>query len=181
MKDRGRALTLKCMGGSREADLFVRVYEAHFDAVYGYLRATLGSADEAEDATQQVFLKAYEALPRYRPGERPLGAWLLRIARNHAVDRLRRRKHAPLGEPREHELALEQPMDSDDHLRALVDELPLLQRQVVVLRFTLGYSPAEVADILGRSHGAVRQAQYRALRMLEHMLAEPQPELALAG
>ena len=162
---------------------FEHIYRLHFDTVYRYMYVTLGSSAEAEDATQHVFLKVYEALPSYRVGATPFRAWLLRIARNHAIDRLRRRGTASVGEPREEELCEpDTPESSDYELESLVAELPLLQRQVLLLRYGLGLSAGEVSEALGRSPGALRQAQHRALRTLQRMLSrDPAGQLPAAA
>jgi RNA polymerase sigma-70 factor (ECF subfamily) len=138
---------------------------------------------EAEDVTQQVFIRALAGLGRYelRPAV-PFRAWLFAIARNVIVDAVRQ-LHSLRPEPpedveamREHEPAPGHIGDtlewlSDREVAMFVERLPLAQRQVLVLRFMLDLSGEQIAQVLGRSHLAVRQLQTRALQSLEQRLA----------
>jgi RNA polymerase sigma-70 factor (ECF subfamily) len=161
-----------------DVDAFADLYLRYFNPVYGYMRLALRTGDEAEDATQQVFVNVLEALPRYERRGQPFRAWLFRIARNLAIDRLRERGRLELEEPSRLELLAEpsgpdlRSLDwlSDHDVLALIERLPLAQRQVLVLRYMLDLSTAEIADVLDRSQAAVRQLQSRALRRLEDQL-----------
>jgi RNA polymerase sigma-70 factor (ECF subfamily) len=175
---------------SGDVDAFADLYMRYFNPVYGYMRLALRTGDEAEDATQQVFVNVLEALPRYERRGPPFRAWLFRIARNLAIDRLRERGRLELEEPGRLDLLAEpsradlQSLDwlSDHDVLAFIERLPLAQRQVLVLRYMLDLSTAEIADVLDRSQAAVRQLQSRALRRLEEQLgalgvaARPQRE-----
>jgi RNA polymerase sigma-70 factor (ECF subfamily) len=142
------------------------------------MRLALRTADEAEDATQHVFLSVLEALPKYERRTQPFRAWLFRIARNHAVDRLRERGRLDIEEPARLDLLAEprgedpRTLDwlSDHDMLVFIERLPLTQRQVLVLRFMLDLSTAEIADVLDRSQASVRQLQSRALRRLENQV-----------
>lgn len=171
-------LVAQAQEGNRAA--FTALYERYFDRVYAYLRVALKDAQEAEDATQQVFTQALIALPSYELRAQPWRAWLFRIARNQALDHLRKRGRVEVEEPGAIERR-RQPVGpgelralqwtSDDELVLLIERLPEAQRQVLALRYLLGFSGPEIAEVLDRSPGAVRQLHHRALRFLEQRLA----------
>ena len=157
-----------------------QLYLQHFDGVYAYLRVALRDDHEAEDAAQEVFVSAMRALPAYelRP-DTPFRAWLFRIARNEAINRLRKLRRVEVEEPeqigRRYAAAAVPPgaLDrvSDDELLALLECLPTVQRQALVLRYMLDFTTSEVASVLGRTPDAVRQLEYRARRSLQARLA----------
>ena len=156
---------------------FAGLYDAYAPRVRRFLRHQLGDADLAEELLQRTFIKMIEALPRYHARGLPFGAWVFRIARNVAIDH-RRTAHAtvPL------DAALDRASDTDDPvaaaerhqdravLRAAMDSLPADQREVLIWRFFAGLSPAETAVLMGRSNGAVRILQHRALTSLRGRL-----------
>jgi RNA polymerase sigma-70 factor (ECF subfamily) len=166
---------------SGDRDAFAELYLRYFDRVYGYLRVVLRDRHEAEDLTQQVFIRVLEALPSYQRRKQPFRAWLFVVARNHALDHLARRNRVELAEPDEidrrreasGELGELEPLGwiSDRELLMFVERLPLLQRQVLVARFMLGLRSDEVAAVLGTSSVSVRSAQKRALEALRTRFA----------
>jgi RNA polymerase sigma-70 factor (ECF subfamily) len=162
---------------------FSVLYQRYFGRVYGYLRVALDDPIEAEDAAQQVFVKVFEALPRYERRGLPFRGWLFTIVRNHLRNELLRRARTSLLEPEA--FRLEESGSDDDEvgaqLRALswisdaelhlfIERLPLAQRQVLFLRYALGLSHEETAAALGRSAVDVRQLQWRALGFLRARL-----------
>jgi RNA polymerase sigma-70 factor, ECF subfamily len=153
---------------------FAELYARYVDAVYAFCRRRSGSAEEAEDATSQVFCQALAALPRYRGGS--FAAWLFAIARHVCADRWRRhRPEQPLaagvdivdGAATPEECALLR--DGERSVDALLACLPEEQRQVVELRLA-GLTGAEVAQVLGTSLGAVRMRQFRAATRLRSLV-----------
>ena len=126
---------------------------------------------EAEDVTQQVFARLMTALASYEDRGAPFASWLLRIAHNQAIDHLRRRTvsaddladrlEAP-DERRSRELA--------SALRDALEELPPVQRKVIVMRHVGGMSPGEIADRLDRSEDAVHGLHHRGRRALRQAL-----------
>lgn len=188
------ALAPDVMPSATEAHLVARaqadpaafgpLYEAYFPPIYRYCFYRLGSAHAAEDATSTVFIRALEALPRYRPGVRAgsFRSWLFAIAHNEVANQHRarmRRPVAPLetarvlldGHPSPEEQAL---ATEDVHtIQALLAQLPGEQRQVVELRLA-GLTDQEIAHVLGRSHGAIRTAHYRAVHQLRALFGSPQ-------
>jgi RNA polymerase sigma-70 factor (ECF subfamily) len=159
-----------------ESEAFAELYLRYFDRVYGYLRVMIRDRHEAEDLAQQVFVKAFEALPSYERRRQPFRAWLFVVARNEALNHLARRRRIDVTEPGELDRRREatgEPGElgalnwiSDRELLMFVERLPLLQRQVLVARFMLGLRSSEVAAMLGTSPVSVRSAQKRALMSL---------------
>jgi RNA polymerase sigma-70 factor (ECF subfamily) len=164
-----------------EPDVFALLYMRYFDRVYGYMRLLLRDRYEAEDASQQIFLKIFEALPQYERRGAPFRAWLFAAARNLATDHLR--KQGKLDLPGREEIerhqesvgAEEEPTQvpswiSDPELVMFIERLPLAQRQVLALRYLAGFNDSEIASILGRSQGSVAMLHFRALRFLRARL-----------
>jgi RNA polymerase sigma-70 factor (ECF subfamily) len=169
------ALVLRAAAG--DAAAFAGIYDAYAPRVRRFLRHQLGDADVAEELLQRTFVKMIEALPRYRPRGLPFGAWVFRIARNAVIDH-RRTAHpgVPLeaaidraseaGDP----VASAERHQDRDEIRVALEALPPDQREVLVWRFFAGLSPAETAVLMGRSNGAVRVLQHRALAALRSNL-----------
>jgi RNA polymerase sigma-70 factor (ECF subfamily) len=166
---------------SGDENAFTELYMRYFDRIYSYLRVLFREdPHEAEDLTQQVFVRAFEALPRYERRSQPFRAWLFRIARNLAMTRLRQRERSDLVEPavlverREAEPAEETLSTlswlTDRELVMFVERLPLPQRQVLALRYMLDLPTKEIATMLGRSADDVRMLEHRAVRFLEGRL-----------
>lgn len=160
---------------------FGRLYERYFDKVYGYLAFKLGNTSDAEDAAEQVFLKALESLGGYRWTGTPFQAWLFRIAHNLVVDHLRRRARRPsaplddaLPVPDEHpdadpETALARGLTRLELMDAM-SQLTELQRQVIALKFAGERTNADVARLMGKSEGAVKALQHAGLASLNRYL-----------
>jgi RNA polymerase sigma-70 factor (ECF subfamily) len=177
-EDRGSAaLVVRFQRGDEDA--FSALYLRYFDRIYAYMRVVLTDNHSAEDATQQVFIKLYEALPRYEDRGHPFRAFLFVVARNHAVSELRRRQRLDPVDPVEidrHREPLEDtavsnlPWVSDRELLNLIERLPLAQRQVLVLRFMLDLTHAQIGQILERNPEDVRALLYRALGFMRTRL-----------
>jgi RNA polymerase sigma-70 factor (ECF subfamily) len=150
-----------------DVDALRLLFLLYADNVFGYVLSIVHDEHDAEDLTSEVFARLPRALRLYRPGATPFVAWLLRVARNAALDHLRRERSVPsaeisaAGEPAGfHEL------ERLAGLRSALAALPADQREVVVLRLLAGLSPHEVADRLNRSVDAVHALQHRARRRL---------------
>ncbi|MCA9860222.1 MAG: sigma-70 family RNA polymerase sigma factor [Thermomicrobiales bacterium] len=155
---------------------FAPLYEAYVDAIYGYCWRLLRDSNAAADATSETFTKALKALPTYR--SKSFRSWLFTIAHRVVIDMARRQRptvpldaagemHDPGATPEEHYLTGE----SDDRVVQLLAQLSPLQRDVIALRIA-GLTGKEIAAVLGRRHGAIRMAQYRALERLRQLLDE---------
>ncbi|MDX6652464.1 MAG: hypothetical protein QOJ38_1245 [Solirubrobacterales bacterium] len=161
-------------------DAFTALYRRYFDRIFSYLRLLVNDSHQAEDLTQDVFIKLMEKIPDYRRRSEPFRAWLFTVARNQAIDRLRRSNRLELDENGAGERAQAARSDepslggfdwiSDGDLVLFIERLPLAQRQVLVLRFMLDMTHAEIAAVLGRSAVDVRTLQHRALRFLNGRL-----------
>ncbi|MGE5334903.1 MAG: RNA polymerase sigma factor [Nitrososphaerota archaeon] len=152
---------------------FAALYQRYFARVYRYLRMRLQSEEDAADLTQQVFLKALDALPRYQPRSTPVAAWLFTIARNTLIDRFRRQQATlPLEAANdvlaEHEMeAIVLRREAFEQLRALLSTLNAEARDLLALRFAAGLTTPEIADILGKRPEAVRKSLSRLLHTLK--------------
>lgn len=162
---------LRIEAAQRDPTRFAELYEAHFERVYAYAVRRVRNRQEAEDVTAEVFHQALANLGRFEWRGVPFAAWLFRIAANAIADRGKRaarERGSPLPKL-EPEPALER-IEQHARLYRLVRDLPQDQRRVIEMRFTEEKTIREVAAELGRSAGAVKQLQFRAVQSLrEHM------------
>lgn len=158
---------------------FAILYRRYLDPVYGYCFYLLGDHHDAEDATERTFLAALGAIERFRDEGATFRSWLFRIAHNQLANALRtrdRQRTDPLDGAQELTAASDDPArlvslaDDARRLRAALASLSEDRRQVVVLRFVDGLTAREIGVVLGRSDGAVRVLQHRALRELAVLL-----------
>jgi RNA polymerase sigma-70 factor, ECF subfamily len=156
------------------------LYVIHFDRVYSYLQLSVGNRHDAEDLTNQTFIKMLESIDRFVWRQAPFSAWLFRIAHNLAMDHFRAgRRWQPEEELPEASDSLE-PSAEDEAFHAIgresmlgmIEGLSPDQRQVLTLKFVFDFSNAEVATILGKSEGAIKSLQHRALESLGRRLYE---------
>src|SRR5215472_7758728 len=152
---------------------FDALYELHFERVYGFIAGRVRDRATAEDLTSEVFCKALANLKSYEWRGVPFVAWLLRIAANAVIDRSQRasREHPMEDDPPDP--GVKPDMRAIEHrarLFELVKRLPETQRRVVQERFVDQRSIREIAQSLGKSEGAVKQLQLRALERLRAQL-----------
>lgn len=151
--------------GDQEALRFL--YIRYADNVYSYVATIVRDHHEAEDVTQQVFAKLVDGLGRYEDRGAPFLSWLLRLARNAAIDQLRARRAIPALEPLENATELCEPdHDRLETLRTALEGLPEDQREIIVLRHLAGLAPSEIAVRLKRSESAVHGLHHRGRRAL---------------
>ncbi len=159
-----------------DGDAFARLYRRYRVPIYRYCRARSRTDEDAADLAQQIFLKAFEAIPRYEDRGLPFSAWLYRLAHNAIIDAARRPDRTlPMEQvttpneprlPNEPEVsALE--ADSLLSFQQLIAPLTEEQRHVLTLRFVLDLPTAEIAGILGKRDTAVRSQLKRALASLK--------------
>lgn len=153
---------------------FGDVYATHRDIVFRYLRARTADEDEAFDLTALTFERALEAIERYRPSGGGIAAWLLRIARNAAIDHSRKERVLVRGLPREalspsaasvEDLVIA--ADERRRIRRLVAQLPDPQRDAIALRYAAGMTAREIGEVIGRHEEATQKLLSRALVRLK--------------
>jgi RNA polymerase sigma-70 factor (ECF subfamily) len=158
--------------------VFDVIYERYADPILNYCYHRLGTWEEAEDAAQQIFVNAYRALPRFQDRHSSVRSWLFTVAHNEIANRHRyhaRHRTLPLTEaagvfdptPLPEDIAIIG--DHQARLRTLLLSLSEDQRRVVELRLA-GLRDGEIAGVLGRSPGAVRGVQARAVARLRALL-----------
>jgi RNA polymerase sigma-70 factor, ECF subfamily len=161
----------RAQAGDAEA---IRVlYLRYKDNVYGYVLSFARDHHEAEDITQHVFLKLMSVIHKYRVREVPFTSWLLRVARNVAVDHMRQRRTLPCEEVYEMEHQSDQPEnDLRRGLEQALESLPEDQRNVIVLRHLVGLTPGEIAARMGRTESSIHGLHHRARRAVQRKLRE---------
>ena len=171
-----RALIRSSKDGDQDA--FEALYLHYLERIFRYIYFRIGDEAQSEDMTEEVFVRAWEALPKYRIGESRFACWLYTIAHNLIVDEYRRYNPVPIssedlahlpdskdlpesvvGKKQEFEILANSIMDLDD-----------LYQQVLILRFVEGLSHREIAAIIGTSQVASRVIQHRALKALRTLL-----------
>ena len=171
----------------RDIVCFGDLYEHYFELVYAYVARRVRDRNEAEDLTAEVFHKALRSLPRFKWTGAPFAAWLFRIGSNLIADRAQRaaregnfrtdeegpETHAP--QPQQADL---EESERSASLFRSVDQLAEDQRRVLIMRFVEEKSIREIAEALGRSEGAVKQLQFRALEKLRKEVSTEDTEAA---
>jgi RNA polymerase sigma-70 factor, ECF subfamily len=171
----GATLLAKAIAAAKEGDVCAPhfLYVRYADDVHGYVRSIVRDRHEAEDITQNVFAKLLSAITRYERRESPFTAWLLRVARNAALDHLRSRRQIPFAEVRTSDEGHEQlGFERSQALRAALEGLSEDQREVLILRHIAGLSPVEIALRLGRSEAAVHGLHHRGRASLRGALSD---------
>lgn len=173
-----RTLVEAAQRGSQDA--LAALYEHYFPRVYRYVAARLGGGEDAEDVTEEIFLRIINNLGRFTWRGLPFGAWVFRIARNEVVSHVRKQKSRGLSA----ELSESIPDASVDHVveietqftlaivREATEKLPEAQRQVIALRFSAGLSVAETAQALSKTENNVKVLQHKAIAKLQILLRE---------
>ena len=152
---------------------FGDLYEIYFELVYGFIARRVRDRDTAEDLTADVFHKALANLPSYEWRGAPFAAWLIRIAANAITDRAKRSAREITGHEGVPEPGVQPNLDGLEErarLFRLVNRLPADQRRVIFERFVDEMSIREIAGRLGRTEGAVKQLQVRALENLRKQM-----------
>jgi RNA polymerase sigma-70 factor, ECF subfamily len=175
-----RVLVEMAQEGDREA--LEELYLIHFDRIYSYLHIAVGKRHDAEDLTTLTFLRMLEAIRGFRFGKAPFSAWLFRIAHNLAMDHFRASKwlqpaqDVPAGSATE--------ASAEDQALVEIGQVSMLrlisalspdQQQVLTLKFVFSFSNGETATILGKTEGAVKSLQHRALVSLQKQITAASP------
>ena len=156
----------------RDPKRFAVLYERNFELVYSFVARRVADRHAAEDLTSDVFLRALRAIRTFEWRGVPFSAWLIRIAANVVNDKWKSEANAKVVKGDQEAIVTEPAVFDEGNLRlnALVDELPPDQKRVIVLRFTEEKSIRDIAGEMGRTEGAVKQLQFRALKNLRQWL-----------
>jgi RNA polymerase sigma-70 factor (ECF subfamily) len=169
-------LVSRAVARAKEGDMSALhfLYARFADDVCGYVRSIVRDDHEAEDVTQNVFAKLITAIQKYEQREVPFAAWILRVARNVALDHVRARRQIPVEEVRteDGERHEQVGIERSQCLREALSRLPVDQREVLVLRHIAGLSPGEIAKRLGRTEGSVHGLHHRGRSALQAALRE---------
>jgi RNA polymerase sigma-70 factor, ECF subfamily len=173
-----RDLVARAQRGDRDA--LEELYLLHFDRIYSYLHMSVGNRHDAEDLTTQTFLKMLESIKRFRWQSAPFSAWLFRIAHNLAMDHFRASRRwqpeedvpEPPGETEPSAELLAFQSIGRQSMLELIEGLSQEQKQVLTLKFVFNLPNAEVATILGKTEGAIKSLQHRALVSLQKQIAK---------
>lgn len=179
-----KAWVLQAQQGNDEA--FTNLVETYQKPVYNLCYRMVGEPEEAEDAAQETFLRAYQNLHRYDPS-RSFGTWILSIAAHYCIDRLRKRKFAMFSMDAENEdgssFELPDPASPDpevesvkqeerDRLHLLLKDLDATDRAAVIMRYWYDFSEVEIASSLKLTVSAVKSRLHRSRRALAGMWQE---------
>jgi RNA polymerase sigma-70 factor (ECF subfamily) len=159
-----------------DTDSFGLIYEHYAEIIFRFSYSQLSNYQDAEDLTEEVFLRTWRSLPTYQQKGVPFVAYIFRIARNALIDHYRQAARSHDQIPFEEELvghSIFEPeqqavLNTDqEEIRARLKELREDYRNVLILRFFSGLSIEETAKALGKSPGAIRVQQHRALAALK--------------
>jgi RNA polymerase sigma-70 factor (ECF subfamily) len=170
--------TLVQRAQQRDSQAFSEIYEAYFDKIYRYIALRIRNDMEAEDLTQQVFMKVLHSISSYKNQGVPFSSWVYRIAHNQVVDFLRQHnKRAtvdidglPLpdtGDDPQHIMEKEYDIEQ---LKTAMKQLTDSQQEVLALRFTGEMPIVQCAGIMGKSEGAIKALQHSAVQALRKAL-----------
>jgi RNA polymerase sigma-70 factor, ECF subfamily len=157
--------------GDREALHFL--YVRYAADLTRYVNSFVHDHHESEDIVHNVFAKLIKVIVKYEPKDVPFTAWILRVARNAALDHMRAKRAIPSEDVRVADFGQAQvAADRGRDLRQALSLLPDDQREVLVLRHVVGLSPLEIADTLGKSESSVHGLHHRGRRSLQDSLTE---------
>jgi RNA polymerase sigma-70 factor, ECF subfamily len=165
-----RLAVARAKEGDEEAMRFLYVSYSH--NIYGYVRSIVRDDHEAEDVTQHVFAKLMTTLPKYDDRGVPFFAWLVRLARNVAIDHLRVNRLTPTENVLDPSLSTGVDVERVEAVRSALAALPEDQREVVVLRHIVGLTPGEIADRMGRTESAIHGLHHRGRRAFQRTLTQ---------
>jgi RNA polymerase sigma-70 factor, ECF subfamily len=157
---------------------FSQLYDLYFDKIYRYMYFRMRKQSEAEDLTQEVFIKALRAIGSYKVGGTPFASWLFKIAHNQVIDHVRKNEKYqstsldevanmmsdddPVGDT-------ERSMEIEE-LTEAISLLPPAQQEVISLRFVADLPIAEVARITGKNEGTIKALQFNGTASLKKLL-----------
>lgn len=169
-------LVAACQNG--DVDSFGGLYDMYIKPVYRYVYYRV-NREEVEDVVENIFVRVWENIDKYKPGKHPFSSWLFRIAHNLVVDHYRfHRQHISLHDrlPKHVNQSSDDPVDwagqrlNQDQVRKSLTQLKDVHQQVLVLKYLSGFDNKEIAEVMGRKVGNIRILQYRALKELRQIL-----------
>jgi len=173
--DSDAELIVRAYNGDKDA--FGDLYERYLRQIYRYVYYRVADSVDAEDLTEAVFIKAWEAFPRIRLGGFNFKSWIYRIAHNEVIDRYRTHRKtnsideaAEIRDPSGNPEAVYQDQEASVLLAKAISSLDDSYQEVLIYRFIQGYSHQETAELMGRSVVHVRVLQHRALLKLKERL-----------
>jgi RNA polymerase sigma-70 factor (ECF subfamily) len=170
IREKTRLAVARAKEGDREALRFLYITYSH--NIYGYVRSIVRDDYEAEDVTQHVFAKLMTTLVKYDDRGVPFFAWLLRLARNVAIDSLRANRVTPTEDVHDPDASTGTNQDHAEAVRVALAALPDDQREVVVLRHIVGLTPGEIAERMGRTESAIHGLHHRGRRTFQRTLTQ---------
>ena len=170
-----RGLVARAAKGDAEA--FGEIYGMYMDRIFRYVFYQVKNRATAEDLTEEIFIKAWRGIARYRFSERPFSAWLYRIAHNHVVDYFRTNHQAQsLDDVKltdDSEPASEyEGKQLQEMVMTAISDLTEQQKQIILLKFVEELDNQEIEQITGKSQGAIRVMQMRALAAVRDRLSK---------
>ncbi len=160
------------------------LYQTYFPRLYRYILARTGNSYDAEDLTEEVFMRVLQAIKRFEHRKAPFSAWLFRIAHNAVISQ--RRKETARGRSSQLNDGMQVDTAGPEELAekhvALTEvmqaakTLPDAQRQVISLRFAAGLTVAETARAMGKGEGNVKVIQHKAIAKLREMMGQPKKQ-----
>jgi len=163
-----------------DEEAFAALYDRHFDQIYRHIYYHVPNRTDAEDIAQEVFVKAWKAIGKYKMLGAPFAAWLIAIARNLVIDHFRARKDsAPLenvesfvqSQDETPETVAERHSDRRQVRRSIL-RLKEDKQKVIFMRFIYDFSYKEIARALDKSEGTIRVLVHRALKDLRHIMLQ---------
>ena len=148
------------------------LYVRYGDDVRAYVRSIVKDHHDAEDITQSLFARLMTAIRKYEPRDVGFAGWLMRVARNAALDHLRAKRQIPVEEVRVGDPGGQANSERLQSLRDAFAELPPDQRTVLMMRHIVGLSPTEIAERLEKSEGSIHGLHHRGRRALQRSLRE---------
>ena len=176
MLDREKSIVSDAVRG--EASAFGLLYDYYQSKIYRFIVLKVGRSEEAEDLTHQVFLNAWQNIKNYKGRGFPFSSWLYRIARNLVIDHYRTLKETASVDQIDPEYfaapaTIHFDIDNKSRIgevRLAISKLDPDYQDVIIMRFVEELSIKESAEALGKSEGAVKLMQYRALKKLKESL-----------
>jgi RNA polymerase sigma-70 factor (ECF subfamily) len=170
---------LRKRAAALDEEALAQIYDRYATKIHSYIYHRTGDTAAAEDLTGDVFVRMLEAIQSERAWTTSLQGWLYRIAHNLVVDHFRRQSKRDGPELDERWMAAEdfsttfEGLFSSNQLRTAMRFLTEEQRQVVVLKFAEGLSNSEVAEVMGKTEGAIKALQHRGLEAMRRSVGVP--------